>query len=273
MITVVAGGDSFVYGSELSDCRDNRSTSEFGHSIKTFPALLSTDYKYQCVAWPGYGNDSISRTVIAFCEQATTQLAVLVSWTFVGRYEFRFNYDTQQRNSPWYTITPWTINDDVSEEFHNKNFWVEYHQKKAISRAKNTGIHNFAESFYYHVGSSEYWEVYSSLKEVVYLSNYLRVKNIPYLFTCADNSIRYNHTISQPDVVISSLLQQIDWNHWFWFPEGTNPQDTQNPRGFYQWAVENKYRMGTTHPLEEAHQDAAQLMQGKFNEMVKKHLG
>jgi hypothetical protein len=30
--------------------------------------------------------------------------------------------------------------------------------------------------------------------------------------------------------------------------------------------------MGTTHPLEQAHADAAELMQGKFNELVTKHI-
>lgn len=273
MITVVGAGDSFVYGSELHDCTDNRRLNEFHHSVSTFPALLSSSHDYQCVAWPGYSNNSIARTVVAYCEQAATPLAVIVSWTFVSRYEFRFNYDTQQRNSPWYTINPWTIGDNTVIEFHNRDFWVEHQQKKAIARAKETGIHDFAEAFYYHVGGSEYWEIYNSLKEIVYLTNYLKIKNIPYLFTCADNSIRYNHIVSQPDTVINSLLQQVNWDDWFWFPSGTNPQDTQNPRGFYQWAVENKYRMGTTHPLEEAHQDAAQLMQGKFNEMVKRYLG
>ena len=90
------------------------------------------------------------------------------------------------------------------------------------------------------------------------------------MFTCADTNLFYNYTINNPDSFILSVYNQIDFNNWFLFPAGINPQDTQNPRGFYQWAVENKYRIGLTHPLEEAHQDAAKLMQGKFNELVKK---
>ena len=58
---------------------------------------------------------------------------------------------------------------------------------------------------------------------------------------------------------------------WFLFPEATEPYNTQSPRGFYQWAVENKYECGKSkHPLEKAHQDAAKLMKDKFNELVKK---
>jgi hypothetical protein len=50
--------------------------------------------------------------------------------------------------------------------------------------------------------------------------------------------------------------------HWFTFGD----------KGFYRWAKDNKYRMGTTHPLEEAHAAAAQLMKDRYNELVKKHL-
>ena len=92
------------------------------------------------------------------------------------------------------------------------------------------------------------------------------------MFTCADNSIFYNYTVNNPDSIISSVYHQIDLSRWFWFPASTNPQDTMDPRGFYQWAVENKYPIGTTHPLEQAHIDAHKLMQGKFNELVKTHV-
>jgi len=58
------------------------------------------------------------------------------------------------------------------------------------------------------------------------------------------------------------------------FPSGTNPGDTLTPRGFYQWAVENKYKVGPQgHPLESAHVDAAGLIKEKFNELVKNPLG
>jgi hypothetical protein len=57
------------------------------------------------------------------------------------------------------------------------------------------------------------------------------------------------------------------------FPKGTDPGDTLTPRGFYQWAVENKYNIGPEgHPLEDAHRDAALLIKEKFDEMVKKSI-
>jgi hypothetical protein len=256
---IIAAGDSFVYGSELAS------------PTSTFTSLLGAD---DCIAWPGFGNDAIARTAIERCEQGGVTGAI-VSWTFPGRYEFRFAYETGQRKSPWYAINAWTIQSDldsIKQEFVTENANILAEQKRTIERARQTGVADFAESFYKHVGGTEYWEIYSSLKEIVYLQNYLIINHIPFLFTCADNSIFRNHTVDTADTVITSLLNQIDHSKWFWFPAGTGSNQTETPRGFYQWAAENKYPIGTTHPLEQAHLDAAQLMQGKFNELVTKNI-
>lgn len=256
---IIAAGDSFVYGSELQS------------PANTFTALLGAD---ECVAWPGYSNDAVARTTIERCEKGGVTGAI-VSWTFPSRYEFRFAYNTEQRKSPWYSINPWTAKTDIDsivDEFVTNDNDILEAQKETIKRARNTGVADFADVFYKHVGETEYWEVYSSLKEIVYLQNYLSIKGIPFMFTCADNSIFDNHTVNDADSVIKSLLNQIDHNKWFWFPEGYGSNQTEAPRGFYQWAVENKYSIGTTHPLEQAHIDASKLMQGKFNDLVKKHL-
>lgn len=253
---IIAAGDSFVYGSELQS-PDN-----------TFTSLLGAT---ESVAWPGYGNDAIARTAIERCEQGGVTGAI-VSWTFPGRYEFRFAYDTRQKKSPWYAINVWTIKSDIEsikEEFVTKDPGILVAQQKTIERARDTGVAEFASTFYKHVGGSEYWEIYSSLKEIVYLQNYLTVKGIPYMFTCADNSIFNNYTVDHADTVIKSLLNQIDYLQWFWFPAGKGADQTESPRGFYQWAVESGYPIGTTHPLESAHQDAAVLMQERFNSTFK----
>lgn len=255
---IIAAGDSFVYGSELQS------------PANTFTALLGAN---ESVAWPGYSNDAIARTTIERCEQGNVD-GVIVSWTFPSRYEFRFSYNTGQKKTPWYSINPWTINsvNDIEAEFVTKDANILESHKRTIERAQRTGVADFAREFYKHIGGSEYWEIYSSLKEIVYLQNYLTLNDIPFMFTCADNSIFYNYTVNNADSTIKSLLNQIDHNSWFWFPPGQGSNQTETPRGFYQWAVENKYAIGTTHPLEQAHKDASTLMQGKFNELVKKHI-
>jgi hypothetical protein len=158
---IIVGGDSFIYGSELADCNGSLSQS-------TFSALLTKGQEYNCVAWPGFGNDSIARTVIAACEQYSDRnKAVLVSWTFPGRYEFRFNYLTKQRTLHWYAINSWNIEDgeNIKKYFRNFNQDIFDAQMRHIDSAKETGVHDFAKVFYQHVGSSEYWETYSTLKE------------------------------------------------------------------------------------------------------------
>lgn len=90
------------------------------------------------------------------------------------------------------------------------------------------------------------------------LEEHLLYHNIPYLFTCADNCI---------------VTDNLDYRNWFFFPPGQGADQTETPRGFYQWAVENKYKCGIQqHPLEQAHSDAADLIKGKFNELVTKRL-
>lgn len=257
MITI-AGGDSFIFGSELKDAG------------KTFTQLLANQHgEYISVAHPGYANESITRTVVAECFNHVKPI-VIVCWTFPGRYEFRFSYDTGNRTSPWYAFNHWTTADvdKIKSELHLTNSYVTRDLEFAVIKAKQNGLANFVSEFYKHVGASEYWEIYSSLKEVVYLQNFLKQQKISYLFTCADNSILYNWTLEQNDRYINSLYTQIDFQNWFWFPEGAD----KKPRGFYQWAAENKFPFGALHPLEEAHHGAFLLLKEKFNELVEKNM-
>jgi hypothetical protein len=271
---LVAGGDSFVFGSELKDQLD-------GASQSTYSALLAKQHnmEYNCVAWPGNANNAISRMVINACEQYKTQnrdIGVIVTWTFTSRYEFRFNYNTKQKITPWYSINAWSVLDDpkkIADEFKSKNDSVFNAHIDNLRTANTTGVSNFAKVFFKHVGDSEYYELYSSLREILFLQFYLEQNNIPYLFTAADNHF-YDcpNYYRQQDENIDSLYSQIKWDKWFFFNPGSELNETKTPRGFYQWAVENKYPIGTTHPLEEAHTAAAKLIKEKFNEMVTKSL-
>lgn len=106
----------------------------------------------------------------------------------------------------------------------------------------------------------------NSDEHILKLQNYLVDNKIPYVFTCVDNCIITNNS-------------KIDWNNWYLFPAGKVDRygnvtdETLSPRGFYQWAIENKYNVGVDgHPLEQAHLDAAELIKEKFNELVKKSI-
>jgi hypothetical protein len=271
---IVAGGDSFVFGSELNDQIN-------GPSQSTFTALLAKEYNfdYLCTAVAGNANNAIARMTMSACSQAVNdgkKIGVVVTWTFTNRYEFRFNYHTGHKISPWHTVNVWATYDDsnlIEKEFKTANNLILQSQIKNLKISKNTGTSDFAKTWYKHVGDSEYYELYSSLKEILFLQFYLKDHKIPYLFLTADNHF-YEHPnyFRQRDMYIDTMYDQIDWSKWFFFPPGQNTNETKEPRGFYQWAAENKYPIGTTHPLEEAHKAAADLIKEKFNELVTKPL-
>ena len=271
---LVAGGDSLIFGSELSD-QINQTPSK-----KTFSAQLANqaNLEYISTALPGNANAAISRMTLRKCQDLQQQgkkFAVLIMWSFVSRYEFRFNYQTRQRNSPWYSVSPWTIESDlkkISDNYFTPNSGIEHQQLKNILTARNTGVADFASVFYKHVGDSEYYEMYSSFREFIFMQDYLKLNGIPYIFLAASNTFhQHENYFRSQDTWLSDLYQMIDWNRWFFFP-ATSVSLTREPKGFFHWATENKYPMGTTHPLETAHDDAVKLIREKFNELVTKNL-
>ena len=250
MAVLIAGGDSFTYGSELSD-GTNRLVQPWLEqvSMSTFPALLAKrlGMEYQCAALPGLANSAIRRATMNICEQTKDDIGlVLVTWTFPGRYEFKFD-------ETWEQLTAWSVIDnldDIKKEFHVDNPIVfDWHVSK-LAKDKEKGIYQFAKIFYHYVGMFEYWELYSSICEIVMLQQYLELKKIPYLFTCVDHALT-NVDHFKKDVTLQTLLKQINYKNWKWFPTNL---------GFYEWSVENKFPLGTTHPLEEAHVEAEKII-------------
>jgi hypothetical protein len=267
-MTIVVGGDSFIWGSELADSAIpfNNETLEPAQQVisqSTFTALMAKDMgqKYECVAYPGYANSAIRRTVMNACEQTKDISLVVVCWSFSGRYEFRFNYDTEERWANWYSITPWTAIDDVElikKDFKSDNHIILEHHINNLNRAKRTGVSTFAKAFYQHVGDSGHYQLWNSYTEIIMLQQYLQLKGIPYIFTTVDECLLENYK-HWSDESISTLYNQIDLSRWILFPKN---------RGFYTWARDEKYPFGTTHPLEQAHSDAFNYIKENYYELV-----
>jgi hypothetical protein len=270
---LVAGGDSFTYGSELADSVTHKDTTNPNPALQivsqsTFPALLAKDFgmQYECAAYPGFSNSAIRRTTMNVCERVQDVGLVFVTWTFPGRYEFRFNYDTEERWGHWYNLTAWSIIDnieDIKKEFKADNHLILQHHTKHLLRAKQTGTSDFAKTFYKHVGRTQYWETYNSLTEITMLQQYLQLKKIPYIFSMVDEALLNNCTYLMNDENITTLYNQIDFDRWVTFP---------NNQGFYTWARDFKYPFATTHPLEPAHVDAAKYIKENYNELVKEFI-
>jgi len=240
---LIAGGDSFIYGDELQDCLGVRA------SDNVYPALIAKELnlEYVCAAGSGYGNDSIRRTVIDACESNVDVELVIVQWSFACRYEFYFS------KFGWYNLGAWSIIDDPSEikkTFKIDNPIVLQHHIDTLNKFKDLGITDFAKVFFKKIASDMYYEQYKFLSEVVMLQQYLEIKSIPYMFASVNKDILRDSS-EYADQSIRSLEGLINKKDWMWFP---------NQQGFYQWALDNNFAFGTTHPLEEAHIEAAHLV-------------
>ena len=231
MTVLVAGGDSFTYGSELPS------------QEHAWANLLATRKGWNIcnTARPAASNSSIRRNVMnAVHKYRELDLFVAVMWSFPNRYEFRFAYDTGHLDSPWYSINPWTYNDENFEEhFFTKDDSVLAAQQANRANAEAKGMTTFAKSYVQNVAQTEYWEIYNSWCEIVMLQNYLIKHNIPYIFTQVDNSLfEYNDAM---DSTLSTLRADIDMSRFV------------IDEGMFNWAKRTKQQFYTTHPRESAH--------------------
>ena len=126
---------------------------------------------------------------------------------------------------------------------------------------KKTGMYDFLDLFYKHVGNSDYYETYTTAKEIIFLQNFLELNKIRYTFTCVDNHIFESHYFHTTDQYMMTLVDQINWDNWVLFPDKL---------GFNQWATENNYEYATTHPLEKAHTDGMKYILEKINVQLDK---
>ena len=154
MTVLIAGGDSFTYGSELPSQE---------HAWANIVAQRK-GWNMCNTARPAASNSSIRRNVMnAVNKYKDLDLFVAVMWSFPNRYEFRFAYDTGHLDSPWYSINPWTYNDQIfADHFHNKDDEVLQAQQANRANAEATGISDFAKSYVENVAQTEYWELYTS---------------------------------------------------------------------------------------------------------------
>lgn len=259
MTILVAGGDSFTFGTELSH-------DVPGPSPCAWPRILASKMNWTLsnVSLAGSSNSAIARRVITEVEAQKNKNDVKVSvmWSYPNRYEFRFLYDTNNRDTPWRSCTTWDLEKPnlLKPLFRSDNEIVYDQLQENYKFLKGTGMYDFLDMFYRQVGNSEYYETYTSLKEIVHLQNYLKLNNIKYIFMCCDNILFSTKSYNEPDRYIRALKDQIDWSSWYMFPDNL---------GFNQWATDNNYEYATTHPLERAHFDAVELiLENNYDKLV-----
>ena len=268
---VIAGGCSFTYGSELSDDEQGKKPSKksWAHQLyqqASYPAARYPDKDLELinVAFPGLGNQAIARRVFQSISNHERNIeCVIIMWSFLSRYDWAMPRNKVLENTRWASISPWDTETGNEEAFRtlagSETQQTQWRTKREL--LNQTGVRGFSEALYKYA-ANQYHEVYLSWKSIIWLQNLLEKKNIPYMFTLADNSLFYdkftNH--KEGDKLLTALWSEMEIGKWFHFGE--------RMMGFNQWAMLEEYERGTTHPLDQAHQDAVKLMLPTFKKLI-----
>lgn len=256
---VISFGDSFTWGSELSDATEvmpieiynnpekypkqfklikekevgpfssyglDGEIKSFGHcySVQTWPALIASYLNaddYYCHARPGMSNAGITRKVIEYIHDYRPTDLLVINWTYISRWEYYDDNEPIYRNA-WKSIRPDTQNE-------------------------------IADFYYKHL-HNELSEKWSALQQIMLVASTLKQKNIPFIMTCQDSLVLNQDW--HATAYIKAAQQEIN-NDILWFDN----------RGFYDWAVKHGFPVGDEngHPLEEAHLAAFEYVKENYD--------
>jgi hypothetical protein len=234
MKTLLSGGCSFIYGSELSD--SPAVYSHNSHSNKTWPALYakSRNLNYKTCAVCGASNRGIVRYIINEVEKNFPDY-VVIQWTFLHRYEIRLNrHDLDENDSFYYALYHYQSTDFVNKENHLNDAIKNLHPL----------LKNFATFWFRHV-DDDISQLYYYYQSKIELANYLRYKNIPFVFT--DSQTPHSHFLEHTSDKTLHTLYKLNTEI---------PQFLFENRGFYDWSKLKKFNFGISHPLDDAHESA-----------------
>jgi len=262
MSNFISSGCSFTFGNELSDDFESRYPSKKSWAYKIFEDSRIAE-NYHCIAKGGIGNSAIARNVFDYINQIKNVKCVSVMWTFISRYDWAMEPHAVLENKRWASITPWETDNGDKESLKtlSGNKVQQRLHKERQENFTKAGVRAFANSLYRHA-ANDYHETYLSLKSIIWLQNILEKRKIPYFFTLADNTLFYDNLThkEERDNLTKSLYNELDLDKWFFFGERC--------MGFNQWALLNDYARGTTHPLDDAHNDAVKLMLPSFKKII-----
>lgn len=262
---VISGGDSFTFGEELNFVNNHDPNPNSWANL----VARRIGNQHINVARSGRSNSYIARHVLHQVQTALDQnipgdkIFVQVMWTFANRHEFSIGIPTGEYDSPWIYLTPYSHVDETESDWFRKvdrslpNWKKVYNDLKSFyNKNHELGIVEFAKQYQRLVQSTSVNDSYTSIKELLLLQNTLSVKNISYLFTYVNQHVmNYIFKDNASNVYINSARKLINNNSWYNFPG-----NSQQYIGFDDWARHNNYKYGTSHPLESAHADAAELI-------------
>jgi hypothetical protein len=238
MTTLIAAGDSFTWGSDLSD---STSTQYSNHTWSALTAqYLNADYR--CFALQGGSNSSIARRCLHQLESKSKNIedkVVMVMWTYPHRLEMitKIKHTIEKLDS-FLTISSWhglSFEDKMilfgKMDEGKYDFFLKQHNE-----FDTIGVNKISQTYNAYMSDDYYY--YETFKSMVLLKSYLELNKISYYFLkTTDVEIK-----TQNPYVISfqALSKTANW---------------LNAPPFYDWAKEKKFEIGHgNHPLEAAHE-------------------
>jgi hypothetical protein len=228
MKKIVGFGDSFVFGSELSNNSDGS---------QSWPAQCAAqlEVEYETRAVPGCGNDHIAQQIYSYFSKHKTQdtLAV-INWTWMCRWDFYI-----VEHETWITLGPTCV------------------PEKLMSLVDRTQAHDIVNFYQQRANSSLLWNKFRNLQTIYAVQMYLAQHDIVNVQTYMDYEL-FDQQWHAPDYV--KQLQDLVK------PQLTNFQDQNfvdwsRQQGF---AVTDP----GLHPLEQAHSEAAALWKDVYRQRL-----
>jgi len=260
---IVSFGDSFILGSEIPNNE---------HGDLAWPGLISdrlgVDYTTCAVA--GCGNEAIAQQIYTYFHQhdKINTLAV-INWTWSMRWDFHI-----KDRDVWVTLGPTCVPQKLFQH-------VDSEQAEKLI--------NFYKTY---TGESDMWNRYRSLQAIFSAQKFLETQNIPSIQTFMDTNLFCKHnngdrldhyrafadpnwptvsTISDLELLPESIRNELDADYNQKIVPGYVEilQDLVSPsmqtfegQTFLEWSRSHGYPVTPApgdHPLEQAHQHAAEI--------------
>jgi len=229
MKRLIAFGDSFIHGSELSDW----SPANLIPSRLTWTARLARQFNldYSCMARPGASNSEILRRLLHYSKFLTAEDTVAIGWTYIERTEF-YNERINEK--------------DVSTIF---SVFGGEDDHKWISATPGTAFKSpVLKDYYTQFFTAETPMKYQALQQVGTAKMILDSVGCRYIMTHMSEPLwdQYWHCPDYVRALQDLLLPSIS---------------TFNGKNLYSLATNNKLPIGAAqHPLDATHKLAAELM-------------
>ena len=203
---------------------------------QAWPGLVANNLriKYQTCAVAGCGNDHIARQIYSyFANNSTHDTLAVINWTWAQRWDFYI-----VEHETWITLGPTCVPEKL---------------KGLVDQTQANDIVDFYRA---RANSSLLWNKFRNLQTIWSVQNYLKQKGVTTVQTYMDYDL-FDQKFHAPDYVTE--LQDLIKPSLSLFEE----------KNFVDWSRSKGFEVtGALHPLEKAHQAAAELWQEQYSQLL-----